>query len=76
MDHVGVITIKLGDLIVFPDNFEKLFKERGKELNAIFNISLAANPFHKLNYTVEIVSFIASNVLEIVKRKKIGERSI
>ena len=70
MDHLGEITIKLGDYFVFPDNFEKL------ELSSIFNINLAVNPFHKLNYTVKMVSFTASKVLEVVKRKKIGERSI
>ena len=44
-------------------------------MKSIFKISLAANPSHSLNYTVEIVGFIASNILEIKKRKKISERS-
>jgi hypothetical protein len=76
IDHLGKITILLGDYFSFPGNFEKLFNEGDSELLSIFNISLAINPFHKLNYTIEMVSYTASKIIEIKRDKKMEERSI
>jgi len=42
----------------------------------MFNISFTANPFHKLNYTIEMVSYTSSKIIEIKREKKIGEMSI
>ena len=75
MDHLGHITIKLGDYFSFPDNFEKLFNDGDCKLKSIFKMSLT-NTFRKLNYTIEMVSFTASKIIGIKKGKKIGERSI
>jgi len=76
IDHLGQITIKLGDYFLFPDNFEKLFTAGDNEFDSIFKISLADNPYHKLNYTIEIVSLTTSKILGIKRAKKIEEKSI
>jgi len=39
IDHLGQITILLGDYFSFPDNFDKLFNDRDSGIKAIFNIS-------------------------------------
>ena len=54
----------------------KLFNDGDSGLKAIFQISLAHNPFHKLNYTIEMMSYTASKIIEIKREKKIEERSI
>ena len=61
---------------MFPDNFLKLFNDGDSGLKAIFQISLAHNPFHKLNYKIEMMSYTASKIIEIKKEKKIEKRSI
>ena len=62
IDHLGQITIELGDYFSFPNNFEKLFNDGGKELKNIFQVSLLPNLFHKLNYTIDMVSFTTSKI--------------
>jgi len=37
---------------------------------------LAFNPFHQLNYTIEMVSYTTSKIIETKKEKKMEERSI
>jgi len=76
IDHLGQITIELGDYFSFPDNFEKLFNDGDSELKYIFQMSLLPNPFHSLNYTIEMTSFFASELQGINRRKKIGERTV
>ena len=76
IDHLGQLTIELGDYFSFPDNFEKLFNDGDKEFNSIFKISFADNLFHKLNYTIEMVSYTASKIIGVKEGKKIGESSI
>ena len=76
IDHLGKITILLGDYFSFPGNFEKLFNDGDNEFKSIFQISLTANPFHKLNYTIEMVSYTTSKIIGIKREKTIGERSI
>jgi len=76
IDHLGQITIKIGDYFLLPDNFEKLFNDGDSELKSIFQISLTANPFHKLNHTIEMVSYTAAKFMGNEIGKKIGERSI
>ena len=75
IDHLGQITILLGDYFSLPDNFEKLFNDGDSEFKSIFQISLIANPFHKLNYTIEMVSYTTSKIIGIERGKIIGERS-
>ena len=53
-----------------------MFNEGDSELKSIFKISLAANPFHKLNYTIEMVSYTASKIIGIKRDKKMEEKSI
>ena len=43
IDHLGQITIALGDYFSLPDNFEKDFNDGDIKLKSIFQISLAAN---------------------------------
>jgi len=74
IDSFGQITLLLGDYFTFPENFDKLFNDGDSELKSIFKISVIDNPFHKLNYTIEMVSF--TTILGIKKGKKIGEWSI
>jgi hypothetical protein len=74
IDHLGYITLELGDYFSFPDNFEKLIEDGESEFKSFCNISLAANPYHKLNYTIEMVSYTAS--IGIKRGKKIEEKSI
>jgi hypothetical protein len=76
IEQLGQITIKIGDYFLFPDNFEKLFNDGDSELKSMFQISLTANPFHKLNYTIEMVSYTAAKFIGNKIGKKIGERSI
>ena len=76
IDHLGQITIELGDYFSLPKNFDQLFNSRNSELESIFQISLTANPFHKLNYTIEMVSYTASKIIEVKRGKTIEERSI
>jgi hypothetical protein len=76
IDNLGKITVLLGDYISFPGNFEKLFNDDESEFNSIFNIVLANNPFHKLNYTIEMVSYTVSKIKGVKKEKKMEERSI
>jgi len=65
IDHLGHLTIKLGDYFSFPDNFEKLFNDRDSEFMSIFNIDLTPNPIDKFNYTIEMVSYTTSKVAGI-----------
>jgi len=53
-----------------------LSNDGDSDLNSIFNISLEANPFHKLNHTIELVSYKTSEIIRRKKGKKIGDRSI
>jgi hypothetical protein len=76
IDHLGQITIELGDYFSFPDNFEKLFNDGDSELKYIFQLSLLPNPVHSLNYTIEMASYSASEHQGINRRKKIGERTV
>ena len=76
IDHLGQITLILGDYFSFPDNFEKLFNNGDSEYISMFNISLATNPFHELNYTIEMVNYTASKIIGIKRGKKTGEKSI
>ena len=76
IDHLGQITILLADYFSFPDNFEKLFNDGDSELKYIFQVSLLPNSFHKLNYTIEMTSYSASELQGINRRKKIGERNV
>jgi hypothetical protein len=76
MDHLGQMIIKLTDYFSFPSNFTELFNEGNNELKSIFNISLAANPFHLLNYTIEMVSYTTAKIVGIKSGKKIGDISI
>ena len=62
IDHLGQITILLADYFSFPDNFEKLFNDGDSELKYIFQVSLLPNSFHKLNYTIEMISYSASEL--------------
>jgi hypothetical protein len=61
---------------LLPDNFEKLFNEGDNEFTSIFQFILVDNPFHKLNYTIKLVSYTASKIINNKKGKQIGERSI
>ena len=74
IDHLGLITIVLGDYFSFPENFEEQFNDHESELNSTFKISLVPNKFYKLNF-VEMLSYSASKITGIKIRKKIGERS-
>ena len=66
IDHLGYITIKLGDYFSFPDNFEKLFNDGDSALNSIFKISLATNKqINRSNFTFEMISYTASTVIGI-----------
>jgi len=65
IDNLGQITMLLGDYFLFPDNFEKLYNDGDREFRSIFNISLIDNPFHKLNYTIEMVSYRTSKIIGI-----------
>ena len=76
IDHLGQITIELGDYFSFPDNFEKLFNDGDLKLKSIFQVSLLQNSFHRLNYTIEMTSYSASELQGINRRKKIGERTV
>jgi len=75
MDHLGQITIVLGDYSSLPDDFEKLFNDGDSALNSIFKISLAQKKIHSSKYNCEIVSYTASKIVEIKRGKKIAERS-
>jgi len=75
IDHLGQITVELGDYFSFPDNFEKLFNDGDSELKSIFKMSLT-NAFRKLNYTIEMVSYTAAKFMGNKIGKNIGERSI
>jgi hypothetical protein len=75
MDHLGHITIELGDYFSFPDNFEKLFNDGDSALNSIFKISLAPNKFRRSDFIFEMVSYKPSKVVGIKRGKKIAERS-
>jgi hypothetical protein len=70
IEHLGLITVQLGDYFLFPDNFLKLFNDGDSGLKSIFKISLADNPFHKLNSTIKMVSYTASKLIEIKREKK------
>ena len=76
IDDLGLVTFVLGDYFSFPDNFMKLFNDGDSGLKSIFKISLLPNSFHKLNLTIETVSFTESKIAEIKRGKKIGERSV
>jgi len=65
IDNLGQITLLLGDYFSFPDNFEKLYNDGDSEFRSIFKISLITNPFHKLNYTIEMVSYVTSKIIGI-----------
>jgi len=65
IDHLGKMTLLLGDYFSFPDNFQKLINERDIGLWSIFKISFSHNPFHKLNYTIEMVSIETSKIIGI-----------
>ena len=76
IDNLAQVTIKLGDYFSFPDNFKKLFKTGGSELESILEISLVNNKLHKLNYTIEMVSYTASKIVSTIRRMKIGETPV
>ena len=76
IDHLGQITIELGDYFSFPDNFEKLFIDGDIKLSSVFQVSLLPNLFHKLNYTIEMVSFTTSKIVEMKRAKKMEEKSV
>jgi hypothetical protein len=76
IDHLGKITIELGDYFSFPDNFQKLFNDGDSNLKYIFQVSLLPNSFHSLNYTIEMTSYSSSEHKGINRRKKIGERTV
>jgi len=76
MDHLGEIKLELADYFSFPKNFTELFNAGNSELKSIFEISLEPNPPHLLNYTIEMVSYTASEIKEIIKGEKIGESSV
>jgi len=67
------MTLLLGDYMSFPDNFKKLFNDGDSEFKSIFKIDLIN---HKLNHTIEMLSYTASSVIEAKREKKIGEMSI
>ena len=69
MDYQGKITIKLRYYFSFPDEFKKLFNGGDIELQSTFKINLMANKFHKLNHSIEMVSYTASKILEIKRVK-------
>ena len=69
MDHVGRITIELGDYFEFPDNFKKLFNDNDQALRWIFRIGLAASELHRSNYTIKMLSYKASEILRTERRK-------
>ena len=60
IDHLGQITIVLGNYFSIPDNFKKAFNEGENELKSIFQISLAPNKFHNLTFRCEAVSHTSS----------------
>jgi hypothetical protein len=76
IDHLGQVTIKLSDYFSFPDNFEKLFNDGDNEFNSIFNVSFTDNLFHKLKYTIKMMSYTDSKIVGIKKAKKMEEKSI
>ena len=57
IDHVGQITIELGDYFSFPNDFKKQFNDHVSELNSIFKVSLLPNSFHSVNYKIEMISY-------------------
>jgi len=75
MDHLGHITIELGDYFSFPDNFEKLFNDGDSLLNSIFKISLAPNKFRSSDLIFEMVSYTVAKVVETKEGMKIAESS-
>ena len=75
MDHLGHITIELGDYFSFPDNFEKLFNDGDSLLNSIFKISLAPNKFRSSDLIFEMVSYTVAKVVETKEGMKITESS-
>jgi len=76
IDHLGQITIQLGDFFSFPDDFKKLFNEVDNELNSIFRVSILKNHFHSLEYSIKMTSYSASENLGINRAKSIGERTV
>ena len=65
IDHLGQINLLLGDYFSFPDNFEKLYNDGDSEFRSIFKISLITNPFLKLNYTIEMVSYGTTKIIGV-----------
>ena len=65
IDHLGQIAVELGDYFSLPDTWNKLINDGDK----IAKISLAHNKFHQLNYTIEMVSYTASKIVETIKGK-------
>ena len=45
-------------------------------MKSFLKISLDYNPFHRLDYAVEMVGYTDPEIVEIEKRKKIDERSV
>ena len=76
IDHLGLVTIVLGEYFSFPDDFMKLFNDGDSELKSIFKISLAVNEFQKFSYTFEMVSYKPSKMAGVKRGKKIGDRSV
>jgi len=76
IDHLGQIIIELGDYFSFPKNFEKLFSGDDNDFDSVFKISFADNPFHKLNYTIKMVSYTTSKIVGTKRAKKMEEKSI
>ena len=76
IDHLGQITILLGDYFSFPDNFEKLFNDGSSEIKSIFTLGLTPNSFKNMNYTIEMVSYVPSRITGIKRGTSIGEGSI
>jgi hypothetical protein len=76
IDHNGQISIELGDYFSFPDNYEKLFNDGDNKFDSILKFSFAGNPFHKLNYTIEMVSHTTMMIVGIKRAKKMEDKSI
>ena len=76
IDYLGQITIELGDYFSFPANFEELFNDGDMKLSSVFEVSLLPNSFHRLNYTIEMTSYSASELQGINRRKNIGESTV
>ena len=46
------------------------------KFNSVFEVSLLPNSFHRLDYTIEMTSYSASELQGINRRKNIGESTV